>query len=84
MEFLISSLSQYKYLILFPLAIIEGPIVTVIAGFLCSQAILEPFYVFPIIVIGDILGDSLYYGLGRWSQLPVIKKIFMIENIELG
>jgi len=77
----------YKYIILFPLAIVEGPILAVIAGFLCIQGYLNIFICYPIIVFGDIVGDSLCYSLGRWGVPNFVKKItkiigFNFNNIE--
>ncbi len=67
MEHIIHLLYAFKYPILFPLAVVEGPILAVIAGFLCIQGFLNPLIVYPIIVLGDICGDSLVYALGRWG-----------------
>ncbi len=72
---IISLLTHYKYLILFPLAIVEGPILAVIAGFLCTSGFLNPFYVFPVIVFGDLTGDSICYSMGRWGIPKFIRKI---------
>ena len=87
MKFVIHLLIVYKYILLFPLAIIEGPILAVIAGFLCTNHFLNPFYVYPIIVLGDITGDSLCYSLGRFGVPSPLKKIikffgFKLENIQ--
>ncbi|MFI5187085.1 MAG: DedA family protein [Chitinophagales bacterium] len=87
MENIFNLLYHYKYLILFPLAIVEGPILAVIAGFLCTGGFLNLFIVYPIIVIGDITGDSLCYMLGRWGVPRFLKKIakrfgLRPENIE--
>lgn len=60
-------LEQYTYLVLFPLAIMEGPIITVIAGFMVATGLLNPFIVYAIIVIGDMLGDVFWYLLGRFG-----------------
>jgi membrane-associated protein len=68
LEHIIHLLEEFKYLILFPLAIVEGPILAVIAGLLCIEGFLNPWLVYPIIVLGDITGDSLLYALGRWSH----------------
>jgi membrane-associated protein len=68
MEHIIQLLYEFKYLFLFPLAVVEGPILAVIAGFLCMEGILNPFIVYPIIVLGDITGDSFVYALGRWGK----------------
>lgn len=75
MEHIVYLLTQYKYLILFPLAIVEGPIIAVIAGFLCTHKLLNPILVFPIIVFGDIIGDSICYSFGRFGMPKFIKKI---------
>lgn len=74
MDHIISLLLQYKYFILFPLAIIEGPILAVIAGFLCANGLLNPYLAFPIIVCGDIIGDSIMYSLGRFGVPPSLKR----------
>ncbi len=54
--------------LLLPLAIVEGPIVAVVAGVLCSQSVFDWFVVYPLLVIGDLIGDCLYYAVGRLSQ----------------
>ena len=68
MEDIISLLTHYGYLILFPLAVVEGPIISVLAGLLCAVKVLNPFIIVPVIVSGDVIGDSFYYGLGRWRR----------------
>jgi membrane-associated protein len=75
MERILYLLSQYKYIVLLPLAIIEGPILAVIAGFLCTGGFLNLFIVYPIIVFGDIIGDSLCYMCGRWGVPKFMKRI---------
>ena len=74
MASIIDWLTHYKYLVLFPLAIVEGPIIAVIAGFLCSLGYLNLALVFPVIVIGDIIGDSIFYTIGRLGVPSFIKK----------
>jgi membrane-associated protein len=75
LEHILHLLSQYKYILLFPLAIVEGPVVAVIAGLLCSNQILNILFVYPIIVAGDITGDSLCYLFGRFGVPSFVKKI---------
>lgn len=69
-------LLKYKYIILFPLAIVEGPILAVIAGFLCIGGYLNLFIAYPVIVFGDVVGDSLSYMFGRWG-IPSFLKPFV-------
>lgn len=61
-------INQYGYIILFPISIIEGPIVSVIAGFLVSVSSLNGIVVFFILMAGDLVGDTLYYILGLASR----------------
>lgn len=62
-----SLLLTYKYLILFPLSIVEGPIITVIAGVFVSMHNMNWFYVYGIVVLGDLIGDALVYMFGRFG-----------------
>jgi len=55
----------YKYLILLPLSIIEGPIVIVLCGFLVTTKVLNPWIVLPLFIVGDIIGDAILYWVGR-------------------
>jgi membrane-associated protein len=75
MEHIVYLLAQYKYMLLFPLAILEGPIIAVVAGFLCINGFLNLFIVYPIIVAGDLIGDTICYFLGLWGVPGFIKKI---------
>lgn len=57
----------YKYLILIPISIVEGPIITVIAGFMVTLGLLNIWLVFLIIVLGDVIGDTMAYCFGRFG-----------------
>lgn len=67
MEYIILLISKYGYFILFPIAVVEGPIATIIAGFFVSMAFLNFFLVYAIVVAGDVVGDTLCYAFGRWG-----------------
>lgn len=64
----------YKYYFLFPAVIIEGPIITVIAGFLSVQGLMNFYLAFLVIVAGDLAGDAAYYAFGRWGRKNFIEK----------
>lgn len=59
-------LAVYGYVALLPLAAVEGPAVTVFAAFLAAQGLLDLAAVYAIVVTGDLLGDVMYYAVGRW------------------
>jgi membrane protein DedA with SNARE-associated domain len=67
-------LLQYRYIILFPLAIVEGPLITVIAGFSASLGYLNLWLSYIVIVAGDLVADLLHYAAGRWGRETFIKK----------
>jgi len=64
----------YRYYILLPIAIIEGPIITVLAGFLSSTGHFNFYAAYAIVVIGDILGDALYYAVGKYGRKPLLER----------
>ena len=51
--------------ILAPLAILEGPIVTVVAAYLASLHLLRLVDVIICVIIGDVIGDCILYAVGR-------------------
>lgn len=58
--------------VLAPVAVIEGPIVTVIAAWLASQGLMSLWAVIAVVVAADLVGDVGLYALGRWGigRLP--------------
>ncbi len=76
-------LQQYGYFVLFPLAIIEGPIITIIAGLFVTSGIFNPLIVYAVVVAGDIVGDSFWYSVGRFGGGPIsrfLEKVFGIKQ----
>ncbi len=74
-------LTRYKYFVIFPLAIVEGPILTVLTGFLSSLGTFNPFVAYGIILIGDVTGDALLYGIGRYSHKKFSARILKLLKI---
>ncbi len=48
-------------------AVIEGPIATVIGAYAASLGLLNVVAVYLVCVLGDMIGDALLYGLGRFG-----------------
>lgn len=71
---LIQWLLIYKYAVLIPAIVIEGPIATIIGGFLSSLDIFNFFTVYAVVVAADLTGDSLYYAAGYWGRKGFISK----------
>ncbi len=69
-------LEKYKYLVIFPITIFEGPIIIILSGFLAYLGFLNVFIIFPMLVLGDLIGDSMYYAIGRYAgKFNWIRKI---------
>ncbi len=71
---ILSLLLHYKYALLFPIAFVEGPIVSVLGGFLASSGHLNIYAVFGVVLLGDLTADTLYYALGRFGGVRIIGK----------
>lgn len=71
---IVQLLTHYGYLILLPIAVLEGPIISIIAGFLASQGILGFFFSYLILLLGDLGGDVIYYSIGRWGGFRFISR----------
>lgn len=71
---LASWLIAYSYPAAFPLAIVEGPVVMLIAGFLVRLNILAFWPIYFILVAGDLTGDVLWYFVGRRGARGLIEK----------
>ena len=68
MENLVLLLTNYGYFILFPLAAFEGPIISLIAGFLIRLGYFSFLPVLIILVLGDVIPDVIYYYIGRFGN----------------
>lgn len=76
-------LFTYSYLILFPLVVIEGPIVTIVAGFLVSLGFMDFIPTYLTVISGDLAGDFLYYSAGRWWLNKAYKGIVRFFGINM-
>jgi membrane protein DedA with SNARE-associated domain len=68
-------LEHYRYTLIFPISVIEGPIISIITGFLVSLKILNIFVAYVILVVGDIVGDVLHFWMGKyWGKTTFMKR----------
>lgn len=67
-------LLTYRYPMLLVASTIEGPIVTIIGAFLSTLGYLNLFFVFWIVLAGDIFGDMIHYAIGRWGGAPLLNR----------
>lgn len=69
-EVLLRALETHPYLLLFPLAVLEGPVVAMAAGLLVYAGIITWPVAYALIVAADLAGDTLHYLAGRLGRHP--------------
>ena len=65
LENVLQLIQSHGLWLLGPFAIIEGPIVTVIASYLARLGYMNIYGVYAVCLLGDLVGDAMYYGIGR-------------------
>src|SRR5580693_671152 len=64
-------LIEYGSVLILPLSVIEGPVVSVLTGFLSAQGYFDWYWVLCLLVCGDLIGDVIYYWIGRTGGTPL-------------
>jgi len=59
---------KYKYQAIFPVAVAEGPIITIISGFLVSRGYLALLPTLFLVFFADVISDSVFYFAGRGGR----------------
>ncbi|MDP3956847.1 MAG: DedA family protein [bacterium] len=65
---------QYKYAILLPIAFVEGPMIMFFGGILYRLGYFELLPLYFTLLIGDLIADFFWYGLGYYASRPLLKK----------
>jgi membrane protein DedA with SNARE-associated domain len=68
-------LQHYGYLVMLPLMILEGPVVTVIAAMLASLGAFNVSLVLFFSILGDIIGDVAFYALGYGFGMGFVRRV---------
>ena len=74
LDFIANLLKDHPFAFLFPATVLEGPVVTIIAGSLAQAGVLNVGLVFLSALAGDIGGDLFFYGLGRFGREKFLGK----------
>ncbi len=70
----IALLQTYGYLLIFPIAFVEGPIIAILCGWFSALGILNIVVAYVLLIVGNLAGDAFYYSIGYWGGPPLIKK----------
>lgn len=65
---------HFRYAVLFPAVVLEGPIATVIAGLLISHGQLQFGISYLVVVVADTMADIGYYLLGLFGQARLAER----------
>jgi len=57
--------------LILPLAVIEGPIITILTGVLAAQGYFNWYWTLCLLVCADLIGDLIYYWVGRTGGTPI-------------
>lgn len=57
--------------------LVEGPVVTVLAGSLAGAGLLEVWAVWLVALAADLVSDSVFYLLGRGGQRPRVARLLL-------
>jgi membrane protein DedA with SNARE-associated domain len=66
-----SFLIAYGSVLILPLSVVEGPAVSAATGFLSSQGYVGWKLAMLLLVCGDLIGDLIYYWIGRTGVTPL-------------
>lgn len=77
MRALINFFILYKYQAIFPIAVAEGPIISIISGFMISRGYLAFVPAFIVLFLGDAISDSVFYFIGRGGRRFIEKVKFL-------
>ncbi|MCD4756286.1 hypothetical protein K8R20_01575 [bacterium] len=82
---LITELAQQsKYILLFIVYLLEGPVAGFISAFIATTGQLDISIAFPLLILAEIVADMFFYCLGRWlSNIKLNKKVKKYEQNNL-
>ena len=71
---LLQLLLAYRYVLVVPIAFVEGPIVSIVCGMLVHMGIMDLLPAYILLMLGDLIGDVFWYGIGYYWGHPFIKR----------
>lgn len=72
--FVINLLLQYRYFLIVPLAVVEGPLIMLAGGFFVRMDVFALVPMFFALLVGDLVGDVLWYAIGYHWGRPFIRR----------
>ena len=83
LDWLLQIIAHYRYWILFPLACFEGPLISFAVGILAARGVFNPLAAYGLLIMGDVIPDTVYYYVGRYGKnTRFVKKILAKTGLE--
>ncbi|MBI4095106.1 MAG: DedA family protein [Candidatus Liptonbacteria bacterium] len=73
-DLILEWLATYKYLVVLPLTLIQGPTVMLATGFLLKLGYFSLLPLYFTLMAGDLISDFLWYAVGRFGAGPFLRK----------
>ena len=73
-EYTVQLILHSRYIIIFLLTIIEGPLIMMVSGFLLRLGYLDFLPTYACLMAGDLVGDIAWYSVGYYLGTPFIRK----------
>ncbi len=80
MQTVINLILTYKYLIIFPLAVIEGPFLCVVLGYLIFAGYINWLVTFLVVLAADIGPDIFYWRLGLHGNKKILESKYFAKS----
>ena len=78
---IVSWLVTYRYAIAYPLAIVEGPVLMMVSGFLIHLGFFSFWPIYLLTSAGDLTGDVIWYKIGEHGARTIIDKYGRFVNL---
>jgi membrane protein DedA with SNARE-associated domain len=66
-------LVAYGGVLVLPLSVVEGPVVSVVTGFVAARGYFHWYWALLLLVCGDLIGDLIYYWIGYHGGAPLAR-----------
>ena len=73
-DFITQIILEYRYWILIPLSLIEGPVVAFVAGTLAAVGYFNMYFLAVLFFVRDVGLDGVYYAMGHFGAKTVFVK----------
>lgn len=71
---ILQPLADFRYVVVFLLALVEGPVIMTFGGFLLRMDVFSFWPLYLTLMAGDLVADSGWYALGYYGGRPFVER----------